>query len=297
MDAYKGVRKTASGKLPISFRKEGTAGIPIQIPCGQCIGCRLERSRQWAIRCVHEATLHEDNCFVTLTYKPELLPADGSLNKKHFQDFMKRLRFHTNKKIRYYHCGEYGSQFQRPHYHALLFGLDFPDKKLWKESEGFKLYTSETLSSIWGFGFVTIAAVTFETAAYTARYILKKQNGDSAADHYQAINQDTGEINFIQPEYTTMSRRPGIAADWLKKWKMDVYPSDEVIMKNKKMRPPKFYDTIFERDDPGAMKAIKRKRVQQAKKHAEDQTHDRLAQREEVAHSRIKNRKYETHGS
>ena len=151
------------------------------VPCGQCIGCRLERSRQWAIRCVHEASLHTDNCFITLTYSPDCLPSDGSLNHDDFQKFFKRLRKHiAPKKIRYYMCGEYGEDLQqpsklgRPHFHACLFGLDFDDKQLYIVRDDVKLYTSATLEKIWGKGFVTIGDVTFESAAYVARYIAKK---------------------------------------------------------------------------------------------------------------------------
>ena len=108
----------------------------LTLPCGQCIGCRLNYSRNWAIRCVHESSLHEHNCFITLTYNDENLPLNGSLDLKHFQDFMKRLRKKVSVPIRYFHCGEYGSRLQRPHYHLLLFGLDFPDKKFWKMSRG-----------------------------------------------------------------------------------------------------------------------------------------------------------------
>ncbi len=120
----------------------------IQLPCGQCIGCRLERSRQWAIRCVHEAELHEENCFITLTFSPENINKKGTLIKADFQKFMKRLRKkYIGKVIRYMHCGEYGEIGNRPHHHACIFGLDFKDKIYWKNSEsGKRIYTSETLN-------------------------------------------------------------------------------------------------------------------------------------------------------
>src|SRR4051794_29862641 len=83
-----------TGKRSIVFNaRKGFNDLPVDLPCGQCIGCRLERSRQWAIRCSHEAKLHEENCFITLTYAPEHLPPGGTLVVKDFQDFMKRLRF------------------------------------------------------------------------------------------------------------------------------------------------------------------------------------------------------------
>ena len=118
-----------TGKRPVVFNpRDGFYDQPVDLPCGQCIGCRLERSRQWAIRCVHEASLHERNCFITLTYRDECLPTNGSLDLDAFQKFMKRLRRRFGEGVRFFHCGEYGENFGRPHYHAILFNLDFSDK-------------------------------------------------------------------------------------------------------------------------------------------------------------------------
>ena len=171
------------------------ADQPEKLPCGQCVGCRLERSRQWAIRCMHEAQMHEDNCFITLTFNPESLDDRSnpwSLDVRDFQLFMKRLRKKYGAGIRFYHCGEYGELNKRPHYHACIFGFDFPDKRLWKvTNSGHRLYISESLDELWPFGFCTIGNVTFESAAYVARYIMKKVNGDAAADHYEWIDEDT----------------------------------------------------------------------------------------------------------
>uniref|UniRef100_UPI0040482461 rolling circle replication-associated protein n=1 Tax=Shewanella sp. TaxID=50422 RepID=UPI0040482461 len=158
----------------------GYADRPVTLPCGQCVGCRLEHSRQWAIRCVHEAQLHQDNCFITLTYNDDYLPENGTLVKRDFQLFMKRLRKKYPHAVRYYQCGEYGSKTHRPHYHACLFGHDFKDKTLWqKGSDGTPLYISSSLQDLWSsdghsIGFSTIGTVTFQSAAYVARYIMKK---------------------------------------------------------------------------------------------------------------------------
>jgi hypothetical protein len=151
----------------------------IEISCGQCIGCRLTRSRHWATRIVHEAQCHDENVFITLTYNPENLPPDCGLRKKDFQDFMKRLRkAFPNNKIRYYHCGEYGDNTNRPHYHAILHGINFSDWcYLFDSPSGQPIYTSTTLEKIWSKGFVTIGEVTFESAAYVARYVVKKITG------------------------------------------------------------------------------------------------------------------------
>ena len=101
-----------SGRTPLVFSARDAADPddPLKIPCGRCIGCRLERSRQWAIRCVHEASLYERNCFITLTFSPEHFPKDRSLNKRDFQLFIKRLRKKFGPGVRYFHCGEYGEQ-------------------------------------------------------------------------------------------------------------------------------------------------------------------------------------------
>lgn len=163
---------------------------------------------------------------------------------------MKRLRKAFPQKVRYFHCGEYGEQLGRPHYHACLFNLDFPDKKLWKKSEGGDLYVSETLNQIWGKGFCLLGSVTFDSAAYVARYIAKKITGDPAEAHY------AGRL----PEYTTMSRRPGIAQSWYKKWQTDCYPSDSVVLRGKEFKPPKYYDRQFELDSPTEFAKVKNNR-------------------------------------
>ena len=212
------------------------------LPCGKCIGCRLERSRQWAMRLMHESELHDYNCFLTLTYDDVHLPENGSLNKKHFQDFMKRLRFkYSDIPIRFYHCGEYGEQLGRPHYHALLFGFDFPDKEYsFTSPSGEDQYVSEILNKVWEKGNCTIGDVTFESAAYVARYCTKLITGDAAEAHYQGK----------QREYATMSRRPGIARGWYDQFKKDAYPSDFLIVRGAKCKPPRYYDSRFSDEFP-----------------------------------------------
>lgn len=254
---------------------------PVTIPCGQCIGCRLERSRQWAVRCIHEASLHEANCFITLTYAPEHLPASGSLVLKDFQDFMKRLRKRFGSGIRFFHCGEYGDKFSRPHYHACLFNFDFPDRVLFKDGPS-KLFVSESLQALWPFGFSTIGDVTFESAAYVARYVTKKITGISAEAHYSGR----------KPEYTTMSRRPGIGRGWYDKYKGDCYPFDELVVRDGQiMKPPKAYDRYYEFDNPLAMSKVKLSRITKAKAKALLEPYYRLAAREEfqeVAFAKLK---------
>ena len=286
-----GYRSRTPGKhggFAITFNKQKSNGQRALIPCGYCIGCRLEKTKEWAIRCVHEAQLHQANCFITLTYNDKNLPSDGSLVKKHFQDFMKRLRKKTTHKIRYYMCGEYGDKLQRPHYHACLFGHDFEDKKYYKTTErGDVLYISEILEKTWEKGFCTIGQMTFETAAYTARYIMKKVTGDAADAHYENINQQTGEITQLQPEYTTMSRRPGIANQWYKKYNTDLFPEDECVIDGRVMKPPRYYAKMYQQQEPEKYEQIKKARKDFQAKHKEDATWQRLATREKVKKAQI----------
>lgn len=284
LKGYRSKTVNASGKRSIVFSaKEGYYDKPIDLPCGQCVGCRLERSRQWAIRCVHEAQLYEQNCFITLTYNDENLPPDGSLNVEHFQKFMKRLRFeNSDRTIRFFHCGEYGENLGRPHYHACLFNFDFDDKKYWKTENNNKYYTSEKLQRLWPLGHSMVGAVTFESAAYVARYITKKVTGAGASEHYSKIDYATGEVlSEKKPEYVTMSRRPGIGKRWFQKYKGDVFPDDSVIIRGRELKPPKFYLSQLEINFPDEYAKVKANRQNEGVSNAHDNTVARLRVKEE----------------
>lgn len=279
-----------SGKRSIVFdKKQGFEDLELEIPCGQCIGCRLERSRQWAIRCVHEASLYDRNCFVTLTYDDQHIPRDSSLDVRHFQKFMKRLRKKYGQGIRYYHCGEYGEQcalcgsnrsdcerknthkfiksLGRPHFHACIFNHDWDDKISHATNNGITIYTSETLSALWPYGFALSGDVTFESAAYTARYVTKKIFGECAPAYYQ----------HRRPEYTTMSN--GIGKGWLELFKDDL-KHDKCIINGKEVNIPKYYDSILGDLDKFELLQRKAKRKLQAEKHAKDASTRRLRDRE-----------------
>lgn len=275
-----------NGKARMVFQKEkGLPGTETKLPCGQCSGCRLARSRTWAVRCLHEASLHDQNCFVTLTYNDENLPAHGSLNKRDFVLFMKRLRKRFGDGIRFFQCGEYGELLSRPHHHAIFFGLDFVDKLLYSSAFDTKLYYSETLTSIWGKGFTTIGDVTFDSAAYVARYIMKKINGPYSDLHYK------GRL----PEYITMSRRPGIGRDWYEKFKDDLYNHDKCVVRpNFICKPPKYYDYLFDINNPEQMKSIKSKR-KEAVADLPEKDYKRLQTLEKLQHLKSKriSRRYE----
>lgn len=232
---------------------------------------------------MHEASLHDENCFITLTYDKE--PWDGSLNKKHFQDFMKRLR-RRYQDIRYFHCGEYGPETQRPHYHALLFNHDWQDKELWSERDGVLTYVSNDLEKLWGHGFCTTGDLTFESAAYVTRYALKKRTGKEAETHYE---RQIGEDLFIkvQPEYTTMSLKPAIGKRWFDTYQQDCYPSDFLTYKGKKLRVPRYYDKLLEDRDKPLLDKIKRERLDKAYAWQHENTPSRLRARETCTRARL----------
>lgn len=284
--AFKSRNKNESGKHRLLFTP-ARGFVQTLLPCQRCIGCRLERSRNWAARILHEAQLHADNMFITLTYNDEHLPPGGTLIKKDFQDFMKRLR-KGRAPLRYFHCGEYGDDNKRPHYHAILFGVAFADQKIHRRNDqGDRIYTSETLAKLWGKGFVEIGDVTFSSAAYVARYCVKKINGPQSLSHYRVVDLGTGEITDREPEYGTMSLKPGIGAGWFDKFKTDAYPSDFIIVQGKKMKPPKYYDQLLEREDPALLEVMKETRRAYGDRQSHNNTTARLRVRETVKRAAI----------
>lgn len=231
--------------------------------------------------------MHEENCFITLTYDDDNLPWDGSLNPKHFQDFMKRLRWHNrDKTIRYFHCGEYGENLKRPHYHALLFNHDFHDKTLWTTTGEVNTYVSETLGKHWPLGFSTVGRLTWESAAYCARYVTKKQTGDAAKEHYWRMLSTDLAVE-LQPEYATMSLKPAIGKTWFSTYQDDCYPSDYITQKGRKLRIPKYYDKLLADHNAQELDAIKAERQKKARARAHDTTPQRLREREQVAKAKL----------
>lgn len=260
----------------------------LSLPCGQCIGCRLERSRRWAMRCMHEASLYERNCFVTLTYDQEHLPRRGQLDYAEFQRFFKRLRkFADPCRVRFYMCGEYGPSCGRPHFHSCLFGFDFPDRRHWKITDsGSAIYRSQSLENLWPFGFSSIGDLTFQSAAYVARYCVAKVTGFNSRYHYARVDGD-GPYQLV-PEFNRMSLKPGIGARWLEKYQSDVFPRDYVIINGVQCRVPDYYDKLLERRFPDEIEDIKAARVAEAKLRYEDNTDERLAVKETVHKARVR---------
>lgn len=255
--------------MPYTDIDTGELIEPIQIPCGKCIGCRLDYSRQWANRCVLEAQCYESGecSFLTLSYDDANVPwsDDGcllTLNPKDIQDFIKRFRMRVErefgKQIRFYLCGEYGDakdgQIPRPHYHVLLYGFDFFDKKFYSLSKaGEPIYTSEYLDSIWGKGICWIGDLTWQTCAYTARYVMKKQKGPEAGAYYQKKG--------IIPEFVRMSLKPGIGTEYFNRHKDEIYKNDEIFIPNGDFvitcKPPPYFDSLLERENPELLVRIK----------------------------------------
>lgn len=218
------------------------------------------------MRCVHEASLHSRNSFITLTYADD----PYSLCVRDWQLFAKRLRKKCGS-FRFVMCGEYGERLGRPHYHALLFGLSFDDGV----SVGKDIYRSAVLESVWPHGFSSFGSLTFESAAYVARYTVKKINGPSAPEHYDGR----------MPEFLLCSRRPGVGAGWIQQFGSDVFPRDEVISRGHPCRPPKYYDNFIPAEHAAVVKAEREKLAQRYLRTAEA-TAERRAVRERVAIAR-----------
>lgn len=243
------------------------SGDPLKLPCRKCISCKMSRAREWAVRCMHEKQMNMETMFITLTYNDEHLPKNEGLNHEHFQLFMKRYRKQIYpKKIKFYMCGEYGENFGRPHYHALIFGHRFNDLEIFNHRD--KLYTSNKLEKLWGKGFCTIGNVTFESAAYVARYIMKKISGDQADLHYKKCDPYTGELLDIEPEYNRMSNRPAIGASWFDEYGSDIHDGT-LHLDGKGIPIPTYYLRLLKRENP---KTYEKLMIERRKKAKENQS-------------------------
>lgn len=286
-------KPTESGKIATVWRRSDSPEQKVRpIPCNRCIGCRLRYAKHWATRCMHESDMHTFNSFVTLTFDDRRLPADydGDVHVRDVQLFMKRLRQEVKQEVRYFFAGEYGGQFGRPHYHGLLFGYDFPDKALASERFGNRVFTSDSLSRLWPFGFHSIGDVSYASACYVARYCLKKVGGefeyfrDGQTNERMQVDKKSGLTRVA--EFTVMSRgckargTGGIGKSWFDRYSSDVYPSDEVIVNGKQDKPPRFYDNLLDRIDPDLLESLKRERAYAVK--WSESTLDRLRVKEEV---------------
>lgn len=270
----------------LTFRESSSSLRQVEIPCGKCIGCRLDYSRTWAVRAYHESQMHDASCFVTFTFSDEHLPRSQSLNRVFFTKFLKRLRRALDPvRIRYMACGEYGDANFRPHYHMIVFGTDFvSDRYYWRMSDrGDKFYRSPLLESVWTYGNSEIGDFSFKTAAYVARYITKKITGNLSDDHYQSCDSVTGAPVTLEREFLAVSRNPGLGSSWYAKFSDDL-KHDYCVIDGIKFPLPKYYDRKLDAFDLDARKFA---RSQRAIKRLVDSTDERLAVRKQVLLSKL----------
>lgn len=240
--------KAPDGSIKFGDRSStlGRFGL-LTFRCGVCRDCRLHRAREWAIRCYHEGQLHEESCFLDLTFRDE----PPTVSKRDLQLFFKRLRKSLpGIKLRYFAVGEYGEQFERPHYHVVLFGWNPKDRYPWRRSpKGTLLYRSPHLERVWTAGHVTVSDITEEAAGYAARYTLKKINGDRAEEHYGGRH----------PEFNLSSNKLGLG--WIEKYYRDIWPkNDFVVFKGKECPVPRYYFKWLEQHHPELADEVREKR-------------------------------------
>ncbi len=288
----KGYKDPISGGL--TFNKKGTSQ-KLEVACGQCLGCRVDHRAMWAIRIVQESHMHIDNhgnSWATLTYrdrskcnaeqlkKRQHVPDDYSLRPHDVSKFIRSLRKSVDHKIRYFYCGEYG-ELGRPHYHMCLFNQSFDDQQIFTDDEGIQTYTSPTLTRHWPHGFSTVSELNYQTAAYTAGYIMEKINGNRAADHYLRCDEH-GEAYWLMPEFIRMStgrKKPcGLGAGFYEKFASDFFPADTspVPGHGTVQQVPRYYQNILEMQDPGLLENVKDVRQVFMAAHRDDYTPARL---------------------
>jgi len=356
----------------IGFKPMTPFDTLLKLPCGRCIGCKIERSRQWAVRGTHEQKQHRSSCFLTLTIanaairpqdsdafcahqdmcteaksaaqlptaremaldfatqsrarnhavdncaartvrvpyangtrdRPSLACPEGtgpSLAIRDHQLFVKRLIRRLRDQgpiepIRFMMCGEYGEKKGRPHYHYILFGYDFPDKRPTKKRNGHQCYRSSLLEQLWPHGHSEIGECNFDTIAYVARYVTKKITGAAADDHYKR-QLPNGTNYWLQPEFNAMSRggqagRGGIGKNWINKYQTSVYPHDRVISKGKRAKPPRYYDQQLEKTDPVMYDQVKAAReAANNTTNPANKTPERLRAGEAILHASLTTKK------
>lgn len=285
-DPIRAYQRVADRSVFFGRVKSGDDCRVLSLPCGRCIGCRLDYSRTWATRCVHEASLYGSNCFITLTYRDDR----DSLCKRDFQLFMKRLRkAFEPRKVRFFGAGEYGSLTSRPHYHACLFNCDFSDRRRLKGGAGSSttLYRSGQLESLWTEGISSVGSMSFASAAYVARYCLKKITGDRARDHYSRLDAE-GRVFSIEPEFALMSRRPGIGREWAERYRRDLLNSGGcVVVNGHEVSMPDYYRSVFSDAELAALDESAQLFGEALYSVQANDSRERRAVREEVAAARL----------
>lgn len=255
-----------------------------QVPCGHCMACRLAYSRTWANRLMLEKKYYPDYLcwFITLTYNDWHVPFSDqqtmTLFKRDVQLFFKRLRSNTGQKIRYFLSGEYGTSTMRPHYHAIVFGLDpGPLDLQYVDSRGSPFYRSALVERVWSaeydfnklelavkrkdfdrvnyctetdyyrIGNVLLSPVSWDTCAYTARYVVKKLTGKGASFY--------DEYGLAVP-FSLSSRRPGIGRQYYDDYKDEIFRHEYFSIGDssgsRRVYPPRYYKSLFDVDNHDA---------------------------------------------
>lgn len=283
-EAYKArVIKLDSGEQYEDMEERVRSGLIKQrqiIPCGKCIGCRLEYSRDWATKGCLEAESYSENWFLTITYDQDHLPEAGelidpktgeelgknpfgTLEPEHMKLFLKRLRMYYERKynhkgIRYMMCGEYGDEGSRPHYHAIMYNLPLKEIIFHEYNENHEaLYRCPELEKIWGKGLIVAANVNWNTCAYVARYITKKVGLPTEQQYYDCLG--------VKPEFFRMSRKPGIGRTYFEAHKNEIYKKDCLTITKygggkMKVKPPKYYDKLYDSINKKEFEELKAKR-------------------------------------
>lgn len=269
--------------------------IPMTAPCGKCVGCVNTKKRDWAVRMQHEAQMHEQAYFVTMTYNDDHVPNWGTLKMDDGTKFIRAIRKRRpGERISYYLAGEYGSKLRRPHYHAAIYGLRLDDLQLSGSSKKGASGKSPWLEKMWGKGFVTVAPLTPAAAAYVAGYVLKKSTKEEREKELSRHDSATGELRVVAPESARMSCRPAIGRRWIEKFWPEVYGDgkhegfDFVVLDGQKIKPPLYYDKWLEEHHPEVWKSIDKRRKKNLNR--DEYTPERLRVREIVMESKMKQR-------
>lgn len=274
---------------PVSFYDQ-SGFDQLSVPCGRCAGCRLGRAQAWSIRCQHEAQLHDENCFLTLTYDDEHLPEFGSLRYPDVQSFNRSLRKQVAPKRFSFLCaGEYGERTARPHYHMLLFGHRF-DRLSDFSRAGVpgRLGESESVAKLWGHGSHFVGELTPQSASYVSQYCLKKVYGQASESFYDVVDDSTGEVVGRRvPEFLRMSLRPAIGRRWFEKFGSDVLPRDVALSENVRYHVPRYYEKLFADWNPLEMDEVQFHRHILSKERAMNRAIERRAAREEILRARV----------
>ena len=275
---------------------------PMTRPCGYCTGCRFKQQQQWTVRCLNEQTTHnETSSFITLTYNQQQLPAHAGLDYTHWQKFIRSLKKRNNgKSIRYFGVGEYGDNFGRPHFHAILFGHHFDDKIPLLGNKTKNLYRSQSLQSAWCTsdqeprGYVSVGDVTPESISYVCGYVQKKIYGQMQGEHYKYIDLKTGEQTAHKPdkyqwlrapEKAFMSRRPGIGSDYYDRYHSDMYRMQNncIHLNGKEIAVPSYYNNKFKKSNPAEWLLLQ----QQKEENMREFTPEALIQHEKTFKARM----------